>query len=132
MKRIFTLTLVLCLALSCLLCGTTAFAADMGLIRFVPTQIVASDGQLSVEGCIVNMNRSGTFTGFEDFTLEIYQMGDLVVSGDFGNVGGFSVKPMSMTYHNFIFEGDHGIDYGTYACYDDVYALTFAAAFNFS
>ena len=63
-------------------------------------------------------------------SLEIYQMGDLIVSGDFGNVGGFSVKPMSMTYHNFIFEGDHGIDYGTYACYDDVYALTYAAAFK--
>ena len=69
MKKVLALILTLGLALSCLISGSVAFASDYALIRYIPTKLTVSDEEVAVEGCFVNMNKSGTLTGFQNFCM---------------------------------------------------------------
>ena len=132
MKKVLALILTLCLVLSCLISGSVAFASDYALIRYIPTKLTVSDEEVAVEGCFVNMNKSGTLTGFQNFCMEVYVMDELLLYGEFGNIDGLRIKPMDMVYHTFIFEGPHDMVNGTYTCDDTTFAITYAEAFDFS
>lgn len=131
MKRMLTLTLTLGLVLSCLLCGATALASDIALVRYVPTQLVVTDDQIAVDGYFVNLNESGTLNALMMLSMDLYQNGELIVSDDFYNIGHLSVAPLGTEYHSFTFDGPHGLENGTYICNDDIYVVSHVQAYGF-
>lgn len=122
MKRVFAVVLALALMVSALFC--TGASADMGdLIRFIPTEITVSTNKVLVEGYFVNLNDDVTVKNFTNFEMDVYLDGDLLVSGSFGTINEFSVKPMGVKYQSFTFNGEHDLNEGTYTCGDKFYAV---------
>lgn len=122
MKRVIAVVLTLTLMVTALFC-TSASADISDLIRFIPTEIVVSTNKVEVSGYFVNLNADVTVKDFTDFEMEVYQDGELLVEGSFGEIDAFSIKPLSVQYQSFTFNGAHDLNEGTYSCGDAVYAV---------
>ena len=122
MKRVIAVVLTLTLMVTALFC-TSASADISDLIRFIPTEIVVSANKVEVSGYFVNLNADVTVKDFTDFEMEVYQDGELLVEGSFGEIDAFSIKPLSVQYQSFTFNGAHDLNEGTYSCGDAVYAV---------
>ena len=70
----------------------------------------------------MNLNADVTVKDFTDFEMEVYQDGELLVEGSFGEIDAFSIKPLSVQYQSFTFNGAHDLNEGTYSCGDTIYA----------
>lgn len=121
MKRVIAVVLTLTLMVTALFC-TSASADISDLIRFIPTEIVVSTNKVEVSGYFVNLNADVTVKDFTDFEIEVYQDGELLVEGSFGEINAFSIKPLSVQYQSFTFNGAHDLNEGTYSCGDTIYA----------
>ena len=121
MKRVIAVVLTLTLMVTALFC-TSASADISDLIRFIPTEIVVSTNKVEVSGYFVNLNADVTVKDFTDFEMEVYQDGELLVEGSFGEINAFSIKPLSVQYQSFTFNGAHDLNEGTYSCGDTIYA----------
>ena len=122
MKREIAVVLTLTLMVTALY-STSASADISDLIRFIPTEIVVSTNKVEVSGYFVNLNADVTVKDFTDFEMEVYQDGELLVEGSFGEIDAFSIKPLSVQYQSFTFNGAHDLNEGTYSCGDAVYAV---------
>ena len=123
MKRLLAVVLALTLMFTALFCTTAGASPDMSdLIRFIPTEIVVSTNKVEVSGYFVNLNGDVTVKDFTDFEMEVYQDGELLVEGSFGEIDAFSIKPLSVQYQSFTFDGAHELNEGTYSCGDTIYA----------
>ena len=124
MKRLIAVVLTVTLMVTALFCTSAGASPDMSdLIRFIPTEIIVSANKVEVSGYFVNLNEDVTVKNFTDFEIEVYQDGELLVEGSFGEIDAFSIKPLSVQYHSFTFNGAHDLNEGTYSCGDTVYAL---------
>ena len=122
MKRVIAVVLTLTLMVTALFC-TSASADISDLIRFIPTEIVVSTNKVEVSGYFVNLNADVTVKDFTDFEMEVYQDGELLVEGSFGEINAFSIMPLIVQYQSFTFNGAHDLNEGTYSCGDAVYAV---------
>lgn len=122
MKRVIAVVLTLTLMVTALFC-TSASADISDLIRFIPTEIVVSTNKVEVSGYFVNLNADVTVKDFTDFEMEVYQDGELLVEGSFGEINAFSIRPLSVQYQSFSFNGAHDLNEGTYSCGDTIYAV---------
>lgn len=123
MKRLTAAVLTLALILTALFCTGASASPDMSdLLRFIPTEIIVSADKVEVNGYFVNLNEDVTVKNFTDFEMAVYQDGDLLVEGSFGEINAFSMKPLSVQYQSFAFNGAHDLNEGTYSCGDDIYA----------
>ena len=123
MKRLTAAVLTLALILTALFCTGASASPDMSdLLRFIPTEIIVSADKVEVNGYFVNLNEDVTVKNFTDFEIEVYQDGELLVEGSFGEIDAFSIKPLRVQYQSFTFNGAHDLNEGTYSCGDAVYA----------
>lgn len=132
MKKMIAVALTLTLMVSALFCVNVSADPDMSdLIRFIPTEITVSANKVVVVGYFVNLNENYTVKNFKDFDMEVYQDGELLVSGSFGQINEFAVKPLGVQYQSFTFNGSHDLNEGTFSCGDTVYA-TFTCKYSYS
>lgn len=123
MKRMIAAVLTLALMFTALFCTGANASPDMSdLLRFIPTEIIVSTDKVEVSGYFVNLNADVTVKDFTDFEIEVYQDGELLVEGSFGEIDAFSIKPLSVQYQSFTFNGAHDLNEGTYSCGDTIYA----------
>ena len=123
MKRMIAAVLTLALMFTALFCTGANASPDMSdLLRFTPTEIIVSTDKVEVSGYFVNLNADVTVKDFTDFEMAVYQDGELLVEGSFGEIDAFSMKPLSVQYQSFTFDGAHELNEGTYSCGDTVYA----------
>lgn len=123
MKRMIAAVLTLALMFTALFCTGANASPDMSdLLRFIPTEIIVSSDKVEVSGYFVNLNQDVTVKNFTDFEIMVYQDGELLVEGNFGEIDAFSIKPLSVQYQSFTFDGVHELNEGTYSCGDTVYA----------
>ena len=123
MKRMIAAVLTLALMFTALFCTGANASPDMSdLLRFIPTEIIVSTDKVEVSGYFVNLNADVTVKDFTDFEMEVYQDGELLVEGSFGEIDAFSIKPLSVQYQSFTFDGAHELNEGTYSCGDTIYA----------
>ena len=123
MKRMIAAVLTLALMFTALFCTGANASPDMSdLLRFIPTEIIVSTDKVEVSGYFVNLNADVTVKDFTDFEMEVYQDGELLVEGSFGEIDAFSIKPLSVQYQSFTFNGAHDLNEGTYSCGDTIYA----------
>ena len=123
MKRMIAAVLTLALMFTALFCTGANASPDMSdLLRFIPTEIIVSTDKVEVSGYFVNLNADVTVKDFTDFEIAVYQDGELLVEGNFGEIDAFSIKPLSVQYQSFTFDGAHDLNEGTYSCGDTVYA----------
>ena len=123
MKRMIAAVLTLALMFTALFCTGANASPDMSdLLRFIPTEIIVSTDKVEVSGYFVNLNADVTVKDFTDFEIAVYQDGELLVEGSFGEIDAFSIKPLSVQYQSFTFDGAHDLNEGTYSCGDTVYA----------
>lgn len=124
MKRLIAVVLALTLMFTALFCTTAGASPDISdLLRFIPTEIIVSADKVEVSGYFVNLNEDVTVKNFTDFEMAVYQDGDLLVEGSFGEINAFSIKPLSVQYQSFTFNGAHDLNEGTYSCGDTIYAV---------
>ena len=98
-------------------------------IRYIPIEVDVTSSEVVVYGYFVNLNRSATVKNFRDFTMSLYEDGDLLVSGNFGTINSFTLPPLSVYYQTFTFNGRNNLRNGNYGCDDGTYAYT---GFNFT
>lgn len=123
MKRMIAAVLTLALMFTALFCTGANASPDMSdLLRFIPTEIIVSTDKVEVSGYFVNLNADVTVKDFTDFEIAVYQDGELLVEGNFGEIDAFSMKPLSVQYQSFTFDGAHELNEGTYSCGDTIYA----------
>ena len=123
MKRMIAAVLTLALMFTALFCtGANASPDISDLLRFIPTEIIVSTDKVEVSGYFVNLNADVTVKDFTDFEMAVYQDGELLVEGSFGEIDAFSIKPLSVQYQSFTFDGAHELNEGTYSCGDTIYA----------
>ena len=123
MKRLLAVVLALTLMFTALFCTGANASPDMSdLLRFIPTEIIVSTDKVEVSGYFVNLNADVTVKDFTDFEIAVYQDGELLVEGNFGEIDAFSMKPLSVQYQSFTFDGAHELNEGTYSCGDTIYA----------
>lgn len=123
MKRMIAAVLTLALMFTALFCTGANASPDMSdLLRFIPTEIIVSTDKVEVSGYFVNLNADVTVKDFTDFEIAVYQDGELLVEGNFGEIDAFSIKPLSVQYQSFTFDGAHELNEGTYSCGDTIYA----------
>ena len=123
MKRMIATVLTLALMFTALFCTGANASPDMSdLLRFIPTEIIVSTDKVEVSGYFVNLNADVTVKDFTDFEIAVYQDGELLVEGNFGEIDAFSMKPLSVQYQSFTFDGAHELNEGTYSCGDTIYA----------
>ena len=123
MKRMIAAVLTLALMFTALFCTGANASPDMSdLLRFIPTEIIVSTDKVEVSGYFVNLNADVTVKDFTDFEIAVYQDGELLVEGNFGEIDAFSIKPLSVQYQSFTFDGAHDLNEGTYSCGDTIYA----------
>ena len=123
MKRMIAAVLTLALMFTALFCTGANASPDMSdLLRFIPTEIIVSTDKVEVSGYFVNLNADVTVKDFTDFEIAVYQDGELLVEGNFGEIDAFSMKPLSVQYQSFTFDGAHELNEGTYRCGDTIYA----------
>lgn len=123
MKRMIAAVLTLALMFTALFCtGANASPDISDLLRFIPTEIIVSTDKVEVSGYFVNLNADVTVKDFTDFEIAVYQDGELLVEGNFGEIDAFSIKPLSVQYQSFTFDGAHELNEGTYSCGDTIYA----------
>ena len=123
MKRMIAAVLTLALMFTALFCTGANASPDMSdLLRFIPTEIIVSTDKVEVSGYFVNLNADVTVKDFTDFEIAVYQDGELLVEGSFGEIDAFSIKPLSVQYQSFTFNGAHDLNEGTYSCGDTIYA----------
>lgn len=123
MKRMIAAVLTLALMFTALFCTGANASPDMSdLLRFIPTEIIVSTDKVEVSGYFVNLNADVTVKDFTDFEMAVYQDGELLVEGSFGEIDAFSMKPLSVQYQSFTFDGAHELNEGTYSCGDTIYA----------
>lgn len=124
MKRVIAVVLTLTLMFTALFCTGANASPDMSdLLRFIPTEIIVSTDKVEVSGYFVNLNADVTVKDFTDFEMEVYQDGELLVEGSFGEINAFSIRPLSVQYQSFSFNGAHDLNEGTYSCGDTIYAV---------
>ena len=124
MKRLIAVVLTVTLMVTALFCTSAGDSPDMSdLLRFIPTEIIVSADKVEVSGYFVNLNEDVTVKNFTDFEMAVYQDGDLLVEGSFGEINAFSIKPLSIQYQSFTFNGAHDLNEGTYSCGDTIYAV---------
>lgn len=124
MKRLIAVVLTVTLMVTALFCTSAGASPDMSdLIRFIPTEIIVSTDKVEVSGYFVNLNEDVTVKNFTDFEMAVYQDGDLLVEGSFGEIDAFSIKPLRVQYQSFTFDGAHDLNEGTYSCGDTVYVV---------
>ncbi len=101
-----------------------AATPDTGdLIKFIPTVVTVKSNAVTVEGYFVNLNENYIVKNFREFEMEVYEDGNLLVSGEFGTINSFSIYPLSMKYQSFTFKGSHDLNNGTYVADDGVYCV---------
>ena len=123
MKRMIAAVLTLALMFTALFCTGANASPDMSdLLRFIPTEIIVSTDKVEVSGYFVNLNADVTVKDFTDFEMEVYQDGELLVEGSFGEINAFSIRPLSVQYQSFAFNGGHDLNEGPYSCGDTIYA----------
>ena len=123
MKRLIAVVLALTLMFTALFCTGANASPDMSdLLRFIPTEIIVSTDKVEVSGYFVNLNADVTVKDFTDFEIAVYQDGELLVEGNFGEIDAFSMKPLSVQYQSFTFDCAHELNEGTYSCGDTIYA----------
>ena len=98
------------------------------LLRFVPTTIEVNTNQVVVSGYFINLDSSKSVSSFQNFEMDVYMGGSLLVSGYFGTINDFTVYPGRSVYQSFTFNGAHSLNAGFYVCDDSCYCVT---AFNF-
>ena len=98
------------------------------LIRFVPTTIEVKPSQVIVSGYFINLDSSKSVSSFQNFTMDVYMGGSLLISGSFGTINDFTVYPGRTVYQTFTFNGSHDLNVGYYVCDDSCYCVT---AFRF-
>ncbi len=125
-----------CFALMAVLLFLNVFSAaaktpDIGdLIKFIPTKYTVTSNRISVEGYFVNMNTDKIVKNFTDFEMKFYDSdGDLLASGNFGDLNTFSISPLRMKAYTFNYNGSHNLKTGTYVA-GDAYCCVISMSFT--
>ena len=115
--------IALCLALMLIFSISAAAGETVAdRIHFIATTIKVYSNSVTVEGYFVNLNTGYTVKNFKDFNLYVYQNGSLLISGSFGKINQFSVKPLGVKYQSFTWR-NRTLSWanGTYSCSDDIH-----------
>ena len=108
--------LLICSVVLLVTCAVPAFAATTAdLFRFVPTDIEVTSQHVLVKGYFINMNTRTTISNLTNYEMEVYEDGELLVSGSFGTVK-VTVPPQGMAYHEFEYSPNSNFNLGTYSC----------------
>ena len=127
MKKLASLLLLA--ALLCLSVSALAAPSAGNLLHFIPTTITVEAKSVLVEGYFVNLNKDCDIKNLTKVEMDVYKSGDLLISGDFGDINQFTVKSMGTKYQSFTFNGDHELNVGTYDC-NDHYYVAFSCSFT--
>lgn len=120
-KMFSAIVLVVCLMFAA--CGAFAEPSPGNLIHFVPTIITVESDSVTVEGYFINLNEDIEVYNYTDFEMDVYEKGELLVSGEFGDINQFTVSPMGAKFQIFTFNGSHDLNEGTYDCNDYFYTV---------
>lgn len=99
MKKISKLCLVILLVTIVSFSHTDSVHAELSegdLVRYIPTQLVVSNGDLVIHGYFVNLNDSIAVSDFHNFKMTLFYVGDELVTGDFGTLESFTLEPYSV------------------------------------
>ena len=128
MKKILALLLLVLVLLGV---SSIALAApEVGdLLRFVPTEISVITDSVTVKGYFINLNEDLDIKNLTKVDMDVYKAGELLISGDFGDINQFTVKSLGAKYQSFTFNGEHDLNVGEYVC-DESFYTKFSCSFT--
>lgn len=131
-SRLFALLLALMLVFCAVApCGFAVMPTPGESLRYIPLALTVDNNAIMVYGYFTNLNPNVAVSNFRDFSMDLYVGNQLIAAGYFGTLESFTIQPLDVLYHTFLFEQKNNYVPGAYICEDDDFAVI-SCTFDYS